>query len=195
MHLTIGNGVHVNTLTWTISNGTNTYSQPVFITDDAGHEAQSVEFVAGGIQAGSGYVVTLSGVDSDNNPCTGLDAGHGHGGRYEQRDRHRHLHRPDRRGRRDDGRQRQHRGRRGRRPRETRLRSSARASRAFPSAPPRSFRRRRPPSARASPGRAVARRPSSGRPRAPARASPPRRRRTRRSPAARRLPARSAPSR
>jgi hypothetical protein len=71
MHLTIGNGVHVNTLTWTISNGTNTYSQPVFITDDAGHEAQSVEFVAGGIQAGSGYVVTLSGVDSNNDPCTG----------------------------------------------------------------------------------------------------------------------------
>jgi hypothetical protein len=71
IHLTIGNGVHVNQLTWTISNGTNTYSQPVFIADDAGHEAQSVEFVAGGIQAGDGYVVTLSGADTNGDPCTG----------------------------------------------------------------------------------------------------------------------------
>jgi hypothetical protein len=71
MHLTIGNGVHVNQLNWTISNGTNTYSQTLFITDDGGHEAQSVEFVAGGIQAGSGYVITLSGSDTSGDPCTG----------------------------------------------------------------------------------------------------------------------------
>jgi hypothetical protein len=74
MHLTIGNGVHVNSLNWTISNGTNTYSGTVFITDDAGHEAQSVEFVAGGIQAGSGYTITLSGADSSGDPCTGTSA-------------------------------------------------------------------------------------------------------------------------
>ena len=71
MHLTIGNGVHVNLLTWTISNGTNNYSGTVFITDDAGHEAQSVAFVAGGIQAGSGYTVVLSGSDTRGDPCTG----------------------------------------------------------------------------------------------------------------------------
>jgi hypothetical protein len=71
MHLTIGNGVHVNELTWTISNGANTYSGTVFITDDAGHEAQSVEFVAGGIQASGGYIVTLSGADTSGDPCSG----------------------------------------------------------------------------------------------------------------------------
>jgi hypothetical protein len=74
MHLTIGNGVHVNALNWSITNGTNTYTGTVQITDDAGNEAQSVEFVAGGIQAGSGYVVTLSGSDSRGDPCNGASA-------------------------------------------------------------------------------------------------------------------------
>ena len=71
MHLTIGNGVHVNSLNWTISNGTNTYTGNIQITDDAGHEAQSVEFVAGTIQAGGGYIVTLSGFDDHGDPCNG----------------------------------------------------------------------------------------------------------------------------
>ena len=71
MHLTIGNGVHVNSLNWTISNGTNTYSGTVQITDDAGNEAQSIEFVAGGVQAGGGYIITLSGADSSGDPCMG----------------------------------------------------------------------------------------------------------------------------
>jgi hypothetical protein len=74
MHLTIGNGVHVNALSWTISNGTNTYTGTVQITDDAGNEAQSVEFVAGGIQAGGGYTITLSGSDSQGDPCKGSSA-------------------------------------------------------------------------------------------------------------------------
>jgi hypothetical protein len=74
MHLTIGNGVHVNSLNWTISNGTNTYTGNIQITDDAGHEAQSVEFVAGTIQAGGGYIVTLSGFDDHGDPCNGSSA-------------------------------------------------------------------------------------------------------------------------
>jgi hypothetical protein len=74
MHLTIGNGVHVNSLNWSLSNGTNTYAGTVQITDEAGHEAQSVEFVAGGIQAGPGYIVTLSGADTSGDPCTGMSA-------------------------------------------------------------------------------------------------------------------------
>ncbi len=72
MHLTIGNGVHVNALNWSISNGMGTPTTgTVFITDDAGNEAQSIEFVAGGILAGSGYVITLSGSDSVGDPCIG----------------------------------------------------------------------------------------------------------------------------
>jgi hypothetical protein len=71
MRLTIGNGVHVNSLTWSVSNGSNAYTGTVQITDDAGHEAQSVEFVQGGVQAGSGYTVTLSGADSNGDPCSG----------------------------------------------------------------------------------------------------------------------------
>ena len=74
MHLTIGNGVHVNALNWSISNGTSTATGTVNITDDAGHEAQSIEFVAGDIPAGTGYVVTLSGNDSNGDPCTGTSA-------------------------------------------------------------------------------------------------------------------------
>jgi hypothetical protein len=71
LRLTIGNGVHVDSLAWVVSNGVNTYTGTVQITDDAGHEAQSVEFVRGGIPAGSGYVLTLSGADSNSDPCTG----------------------------------------------------------------------------------------------------------------------------
>lgn len=33
--------------------------------------AQSIEFVVGGIMAGDGYTITLTGVDQDNDPCTG----------------------------------------------------------------------------------------------------------------------------
>jgi hypothetical protein len=74
MHLTIGNNLHVNSLNWTITNGTNSYTGVINITDDAGNEAQSIEFVAGGIQAGTGYTITLYGSDSNGDPCTGTSA-------------------------------------------------------------------------------------------------------------------------
>jgi hypothetical protein len=74
LKLTIGNGVHVNSLAWSVSNASNAYTGAVQITDDAGHEAQSIEFVRGGVQAGTGYTVALSGADSDGDPCSGSSA-------------------------------------------------------------------------------------------------------------------------
>ena len=119
MHLTIGNGVHVNSLNWTISNGTNSYSGTVNITDDAGHEAQSIEFVAGGIIAGSGYIVTLERLRQlGRSVRRQLRCGHRRGGRDQQRNGHRHLHHPDRRVDCCGRLHRQHRGRCGCRRRE-----------------------------------------------------------------------------
>jgi hypothetical protein len=69
MHLSIASGINVFALNWTISNGTNSYPGTVNIGD-----AQSIEFVAGGILAGTGYIVTLSGSDSAGDPCTGASA-------------------------------------------------------------------------------------------------------------------------
>ena len=68
-HLTIGTGVNVTSLSWTISNGTNSYNGVVNIGD-----AQSVEWVAGGIAAGSGYVITVTGSDCSGDPCNGTSA-------------------------------------------------------------------------------------------------------------------------
>ncbi len=65
-HLSIGAGVSVTALSWTISNGTNTYTGTANIGD-----AQSVEWVAGGILAGGGYTLTVTGTDSNGDPCTG----------------------------------------------------------------------------------------------------------------------------
>jgi hypothetical protein len=64
--LTLATGVSLTSLNWTISNGTNTYTGTVNIGD-----AQSVEWVAGGILAGSGYTLTVSGSDSQGDPCAG----------------------------------------------------------------------------------------------------------------------------
>ncbi len=72
MHLDIGtppNGATVTSLNWTISNGTNTYTGTNVVGD-----AQSFEFVQGGIAAGTGYTVTLSGSDSKGDPCSGVSA-------------------------------------------------------------------------------------------------------------------------
>jgi hypothetical protein len=66
MHLTIGPGLNLYALNWTITNGTNSYSGSVQIGD-----AQSIEFVAGGILAGGGYTVTLTGTDSAGDFCQG----------------------------------------------------------------------------------------------------------------------------
>ncbi len=63
--LTIGTQVTLASLGWTIS-GPNSYSGVEPIGD-----AQSVEFVAGGIAAGSGYTISVFGVDSEGDPCAG----------------------------------------------------------------------------------------------------------------------------
>jgi hypothetical protein len=65
-NLSLAPGVSLTALNWTISNGTNSYSGTVQIGD-----AQSVEWQAGGILAGSGYSVTVTGADSLGEPCTG----------------------------------------------------------------------------------------------------------------------------
>ncbi len=69
MHLDIGPGTTLTSINWTISNGTNTYTG----TDPIG-DAQSLEFVAGGIVAGSGYTVKLTGSDSAGDSCTGTSS-------------------------------------------------------------------------------------------------------------------------
>jgi hypothetical protein len=69
MQLDIGPGTAVTSVDWTIANGVNTYSGEALIGD-----AQSAEFAAGGILAGSGYTVTLTATDSQGDPCTGASA-------------------------------------------------------------------------------------------------------------------------
>jgi hypothetical protein len=72
MHLNIGtSGFTISSLNWTIANGSNSYQGTINMTDDAGNAAQSIEFVAGPVVAGGNYVVTLSGSDSNGDPCTG----------------------------------------------------------------------------------------------------------------------------
>ncbi len=53
-------------LDWSISGPNGAYSGRVYFGD-----AQSIEFVVGGIEAGSGYTITLSGTDRYGLPCTG----------------------------------------------------------------------------------------------------------------------------
>ncbi|MDP9002656.1 MAG: hypothetical protein M3O46_21410 [Myxococcota bacterium] len=65
-HLTIAPGIKVFALGWTISNGTNSYTGTVNFGD-----AEGAEFTAGGIQQGSGYTATLTGSDTNGDPCTG----------------------------------------------------------------------------------------------------------------------------
>ncbi len=69
VQLDIAPGTTLTSVTWTITNGTNTYTGAVPIGD-----AQSLEFVAGGILAGTGYTVTLTGTDSAGDPCAGTSA-------------------------------------------------------------------------------------------------------------------------
>jgi hypothetical protein len=61
-------GTTVTALNWSIS-GPNAYSGNVSCGD-----AQSFEFVLGGITAANGYTITLSGTDSQNDPCSGTSA-------------------------------------------------------------------------------------------------------------------------
>lgn len=69
--LAIAPGVTIPALNWTITSTTNSslqYTGVVQILNDAGVAANSVEFVAGGILAGT-YTVALSGSDSNGDPC------------------------------------------------------------------------------------------------------------------------------
>jgi hypothetical protein len=56
-------------LDWVISGPSGYYSGTVYFGD-----AHSLEFVAGGIQAGSGYTITLAGNDRYGGPCSGTSA-------------------------------------------------------------------------------------------------------------------------
>ena len=67
-HLTLAPGVTLTSASWTIT-GPNTYSGTVQIGD-----AESLEFVAGGIIAGSGYTVKITGTDSQGDMCSGTSA-------------------------------------------------------------------------------------------------------------------------
>lgn len=69
--LNIAQGIDVTSLSWKISNGTGPgpYSGTANIGDGG-----SAEWVAGGIQAGSGYTIAISGTDSQNDPCSGTSA-------------------------------------------------------------------------------------------------------------------------
>jgi hypothetical protein len=68
-HLTLAPGVTFTTFTWTIM-GPNSYGPtPVTIGD-----AESLEFVTGGILAGSGYTLTINGTDSNGDTCLGTSA-------------------------------------------------------------------------------------------------------------------------
>lgn len=75
LHLNIGGGpVTISVINYTLSNGSDTYDGTVDLTDDAGNAAQSVEFVVGGVAAGSGYVMSLYGADSEGDPCSGASS-------------------------------------------------------------------------------------------------------------------------
>jgi hypothetical protein len=65
-HLSLGTGVSLTSLEWAITNGGNPYTGTVDIGD-----AQAVEWVAGGILQGTGYTLTVSGSDTEGDPCSG----------------------------------------------------------------------------------------------------------------------------
>jgi alpha-tubulin suppressor-like RCC1 family protein len=66
MALTIASGVQFQALSWTITGPSGPYSGNVMIDN-----AQSIEFVTGGITAGGPYTMDLSGTDSAGDPCSG----------------------------------------------------------------------------------------------------------------------------
>jgi hypothetical protein len=72
MHLNLAPGVTLTSVHWVITGGPSGnpgYSGNVTIGD-----AGSLEFVAGGILAGSGYELTITGTDSNNDACTGTSS-------------------------------------------------------------------------------------------------------------------------
>jgi hypothetical protein len=65
LHLSIAPNVNVYSLNWTIT-GPNAYSGTVPIGD-----AQAVDFLIGGVAAGSGYTIAIGGSDSSGDLCSG----------------------------------------------------------------------------------------------------------------------------
>lgn len=65
LSLTVAQGLNITSLSYTIVGTGFSASGTAAIGD-----AQSAEFVVGGIPAGSGYTIQISGVDSDNDPCS-----------------------------------------------------------------------------------------------------------------------------
>jgi len=69
LQLVLAPGLGLYSVNWTIANGGASYSGAVDLGD--AQITGGVEFVAGGILAGSGYVLTLSATDSNGDPCSG----------------------------------------------------------------------------------------------------------------------------
>jgi hypothetical protein len=69
LNLVTPQGTSIYSINWTISNGTNTYTGTVNLGDAA--IQGSIEFVAGGLAAGTGYTLSLVGADSNGDPCSG----------------------------------------------------------------------------------------------------------------------------
>jgi hypothetical protein len=65
-------GTNLDFITWTVSNGTNTYSG----TENLGDAAVQgpIGFVAGGILAGTGYTVSIAGTDDSGDVCSGTSS-------------------------------------------------------------------------------------------------------------------------
>jgi hypothetical protein len=64
--LSLPGGVTITSVTYTITGPTNVPATVVQIGD-----AQSIEFVVGGLTAGAGYTITLTATDSNGDQCTG----------------------------------------------------------------------------------------------------------------------------
>jgi hypothetical protein len=58
-------GLTLTSLDWTIQ-GPNTYSGTIEVGD-----AQTFEWVIGGVQAGDGYTITIAAIDTNGDPCQG----------------------------------------------------------------------------------------------------------------------------
>jgi len=65
-------GTSIASIAWTLSNGTNTYTGNVDLGDAA--ILGSIEFAVGGVAADVGYTLSLTGADSNGDPCTGASA-------------------------------------------------------------------------------------------------------------------------
>jgi hypothetical protein len=70
LQYTLPSGQTINTINYTLTNGTNTYSGTINVAGSS-----SISFVVGGVAAGSGYTITLTAVTTDGlTNCTGTSA-------------------------------------------------------------------------------------------------------------------------